>query len=121
MRLFVLRLLLMAVFFNTTIGMPSHGASHIRQAADMARAFVALDACEDPAQAGGTAGAQTAEDAEAVCAWCLGHAPHAAALLPHPGLPLVAAALPERAPPRAVPGAIPAQNRWAFASRDPPR
>lgn len=123
MRLFVLRLLLLAVFFNTAIGMPVHSASHMRQAASGAvQAFVAQQGCEAPAQAayGDTQGGQ-AEAAEAVCVWCMGHAPHAAALLPHAHLPLAAAAPPVRVPPRAVDGDIPAQNRWAFASRDPPR
>ncbi|QPR34280.1 DUF2946 family protein [Delftia acidovorans] len=129
MRLLVLRLLLLAVFFNTAIGMPLHGATHIRQAvAGPAQAFVGLNGCEDDAltgQAGqrGQAGekAEVVETAEAVCAWCMGHAPHAAAWLPHFGLPLAVAAPPERVPPRTVGGAIPSQNRWAFASRDPPR
>ena len=129
MRLLVLRLLLLAVFFNTAIGMPLHGATHIRQAvAGPAQAFVGLNGCEDDAltgQAGqrGQAGekAEVVEAAEAVCAWCMGHAPHAAAWLPHFGLPLAVAAPPERVPPRTVGGTIPSQNRWAFASRDPPR
>src|SRR5260370_31208465 len=75
MRLLVLRLLLLAVFFNTAIGMPLHGATHIRQAAaGPAQAFVGLNGCEDDAltgQAGqrGQAGekAEVVEAAEAVC------------------------------------------------------
>ncbi|CAB5721583.1 Uncharacterised protein [Delftia tsuruhatensis] len=117
MRLLVLRLLLLAVFFNTAIGMPLHGATHIRQAAAVpGQALAGLNGCEDKAPAG-----ETAEAAEAVCVWCMGHAPHAVAVLPHPGLPLAVAAAPHRVPPRTMAGAIPAQNRWAFASRDPPR
>lgn len=119
MRLFVLRLLLLAVFFNTAIGMPVHSASHMRQAAGGAvQAFVALQGCQAQEADARTQG--QAETAESVCVWCLGHAPHAAAWWPHMGLPLPAAALPVQVPPRAVDGAIPAQNRWAFASRDPP-
>src|SRR5258708_2833826 len=80
MRLLVLRLLLLAVFFNTAIGMPLHGATHIRQAAaGPAQAFVGLNGCEDDAltgQAGqrGQAGekAEVVEAAEAVCVWCMG-------------------------------------------------
>lgn len=123
MRLLVLRLLLLAVFFNTAIGMPLHGATHIRQAvAGPAQVFAGLNGCEDDALAG-QAGekAEVVEAAEAVCVWCMGHAPQAAAWLPHFGLPLAVAAPPERVPPRTVGGAIPSQNRWAFASRDPPR
>jgi hypothetical protein len=123
MRLLVLRLLLLAVFFNTAIGMPLHSATHMRQAAAGAvQAFVAANGCEDRALAGeaGQAG-QATESAEAICVWCMGHAPHAAAMLPHLDLPLAAAQASERAAPRAVPGAITAQNRWAVASRDPPR
>lgn len=123
LRLLVLRLLLLAVFFNTAIGMPLHGATHIRQAvAGPAQAFEGLNGCEDDALAGqrGQAG-EKAEAAETVCVWCMGHAPNAAALLPHFGLPLAVAVPPERVPPRTVGGAIPPQNRWAFASRDPPR
>lgn len=117
MRLLVLRLLLLAVFFNTAIGMPLHGATHIRQAAAApGQAFAGLNGCEDKAPAG-----EKAEAAEALCVWCMCHAPHAAAWLPHFGLPLAVAAPPERVPPRTVGGAIPSQNRWAFASRDPPR
>ena len=112
-----IRLLLLAVFFNTAIGMPLHGATHIRQAAAApGQAFAGLNGCEDKAPAG-----EKAEAAEALCVWCMGHAPHAAAWLPHFGLPLAVAAPPERVPPRTVGGAIPSQNRWAFASRDPPR
>lgn len=125
MRLLVLRLLLLAVFFNTAVGMPVHSALHMRQAvAGAAEAFVAAQGCEAPAQAApvrAQAGAETVEAAESVCVWCMGHAPHAAAVLPYLALPLAAAAPPERVPPRAVGGSIPAQNRWAFASRDPPR
>lgn len=123
MRLLVLRLLLLAVFFNTAIGMPLHGATHIRQAAaGPAQAFAGLNGCEDKAPAGSASQTgETAEAAEAVCVWCMGHAPHAAAWLPHYGLPLAVSAAPQRVPPRTVAGAIPAQNRWAFASRDPPR
>lgn len=103
MRLLVLRLLLLAVFFNTAIGMPLHGATHIRQAAAApGQAFAGLNGCEDKAPAG-----EKAEAAEAVCVWCMGHAPHAAAWLPHFGLPLAVAAPPERVPPRTVGGAIP--------------
>lgn len=122
MRLLVLRLLLLAVFFNTAIGMPLHGATHIRQAvAGPAQAFVGLNGCEDALTGQAGEKAEVVEAAEAVCAWCMGHAPHAAAWLPHFGLPLAVAAPPERVPPRTVGGAIPSQNRWAFASRDPPR
>lgn len=125
MRLLVLRLLLLAVFFNTAVGMPVHSALHMRQvAAGTVEAFVAVHGCEVPAQAASgkaQGGAETVEAAESVCVWCMGHAPHAAAVLPHLALPMAAAAPPERVPPRAVGGSIPAQNRWAFASRDPPR
>ncbi|HBJ99247.1 MAG TPA: hypothetical protein DDZ62_04210, partial [Delftia acidovorans] len=77
MRLLVLRLLLLAVFFNTAIGMPLHGATHIRQAvAGPAQAFVGLNGCEDDALTGqrGQAGekAEVVEAAEAVCVWCMG-------------------------------------------------
>src|SRR3989442_4042753 len=68
MRLLVLRLLLLAVFFNTAIGMPLHGATHIRQAAaGPAQAFVGLNGCEDDALTGqaGQRG-QAGEKAEVV-------------------------------------------------------
>jgi hypothetical protein len=126
MRTLVLRLLLLAVFFNTAVGMPVHSASHLRQGfAPQALApeyFAALWGGEDrmSESAEPALAPHQTESAETVCAWCMGHAAQAVACLASPRLPLAVPARQLRPPPRTLHAAFSTQNRWAFASRDPP-
>ena len=112
----LLRLVLLAVFFNAAIGVPLHEAGHWRQAV---QSLAQEAASEDLADLADVADAGHPEEAHGVCAWCLAHA--------HQGTP------PARSPaalevartmalPRAPPGErfVPDPGRWPFASRDPP-
>ncbi|WP_280807295.1 DUF2946 family protein [Variovorax boronicumulans] len=109
----LLRLLLLAVFFNAAIGMPLHEAGHLRQAADGLTQAAAFEGCANAADPAGE------EEAHGVCEWCLAYAHHAPAPAPQPASFEVrqSAAMP-RAPPVAV--FVPNPLRWPFASRDPP-
>lgn len=116
MRRILLRLLLLAVFFNTAIGVPLHEAEHLRQAAPaISQGWGLLEADGD------TTSSEHGEEVHGLCAWCLAHAQQATALaspsalhatvvepatLPGPGLAVAFA---------------PSPGRWPFASRDPPR
>ena len=108
------RLLLLAVFFNTVIGMPLHEAVHLQEAGAAVAAFPA-------AQANGDAdAAEHVQEADGACAWCLAYAHLGTAL----SSPPAAHALPVHASlpgPQALPPFVPSPGRWPFASRDPPR
>ncbi|HSW16601.1 MAG TPA: hypothetical protein VLJ86_05195 [Ramlibacter sp.] len=116
LRRVLLRLLALAVFFNTVIGMPVHESGHLRQAkaAAMVEALSAQevgDAYASQEQDGGAHGA---------CAWCLALGHLGTALASHPAGH--ASALPTELPaPRATREFVPGPGRWPFASRDPPR
>src|SRR5256885_14240365 len=104
MRLLVLRLLLLAVFFNTAIGMPLHGATHIRQAAaGPAQAFEGPNGGEDDPLTGQAAQpaqpaekAEAAEPPEAACEGGMAQAPQPPPWRPHFGRPRAVAPPPER-------------------------
>jgi hypothetical protein len=108
------RLLLLAVFFNTVIGMPLHEAVHLQETG---AAVAALPA----AQANGDAdAAEHGQEVDGACAWCLAYAHLGTAL----SSPPAAHALPVHASlpgPQALPPFVPSPGRWPFASRDPPR
>lgn len=106
----LLRLLLLAVFFNTAIGAPLHLAagSHLQ---------VAAGASPDT----GPTAPEHAEHGHGTCAWCLAQAQQAYAL---------ASTAPPVAPPAEPaatlapgprPSCIAEPERWPFAARDPPR
>lgn len=111
LRRLLIQLLLLAVFFNTVIGMPAHEAGHLHQTAV---AEAALEGGED------ASGPEHGAEAESACAWCLAHA--------HPGImptaesAVHALAVPAGPPQARAPEAfVPSPGRWPFSSRDPPR
>ncbi|MEJ1169940.1 DUF2946 family protein [Variovorax sp. CCNWLW235] len=112
MRRILLRLLLLAVFFNTAVGMPLHEAEHLQQAGpEVAQEWRSLDA-------GDTDGHDT--EAQALCSWCVAFAQQACALA---APPIYLASRTEPASLQATrPAAafVPDPERWPFASRDPP-
>ena len=108
------RLLLLAVFFNTVIGMPVHEAAHLQEAS-VAVSTLALPQANDAADA-----AEDGQEVDGACAWCLAYAhlgtalsspPTAQARPVHAGLPR----------PQAQRPFVPSPGHWPFASRDPPR
>jgi hypothetical protein len=108
------RLLLLAVFFNTVIGMPVHEAVHLQEA-KAAVAALQVPQANDDADA-----AEHGQEVDGACAWCLAYAHLGTALSSPPaarGLP-VHAGLPR---PQALPPFVPSPGHWPFASRDPPR
>lgn len=116
LRHFLLRLLLLAVCFNTAMGKPAHEAWHLEQAtaaltpAPAPSAQLADDDAD--AQAQGSA-------ADGPCTWCLAHA--SLGFVPAPlaavhGLAWQTGLL-HRQGPEAF---VPSPGRWPFAARDPP-
>jgi hypothetical protein len=112
MRRILLRLLLLAVFFNTAVGMPLHEAEHLQQAGpEVAQEWRSLDVDD-------TDGHDT--EAQALCSWCVAFAQQASALA---APPIYLASRTEPASLQATrPAAafVPDPERWPFASRDPP-
>ena len=112
----LLRLLLLAVFFHTAIGMPLHEARHLRGlVAEVAQAEGdALRASPD------TAPDSHGEEAHGLCAWCHAYTQADDGMLPDCGQAVAASAGSSGvAPHTAVASAHP--GHWRFASRDPPR
>ena len=107
------RLLLLAVFFNTVIGMPAHEAVHLK--AEAAVAALSVPQANDDADA-----AEHGQEADGACAWCLAYAHLGTALSSPPAAhaPPVHAGLPR---PQALLAFVPSPGHWPFASRDPPR
>lgn len=128
LRLAILRVLLLALCFNTTVGMAAHAAEHLREV--LAASFIqvpdarptSLAAGPDVPQTAGPEAAQAEGDHEShgrLCEWCVAFS--------HPSVGLGAAqtvALPVQAavPPQPLrdTGFVPEPRRWRFASRDPP-
>jgi hypothetical protein len=113
LRRLLIRLLLLAVFFNTVIGMPAHEAEHLQQSAAAVTALSAQPADED------ADASEHGSEAHGACAWCLAHAHPGIAPTSSPAVPALAvqAGLPR---PQAPATFIPSPGRWPFASRDPP-
>jgi len=113
LRPFLLRLLLLAVFFTGSVGTPLHEAAHLRQLTDVIRQAAMAQHPENED------GESPAQEADAPCAWCLATSVAALATSPQTN----AAAPPET---RALPATprrtafIASSTRWRFASRDPP-
>jgi hypothetical protein len=112
-RQWLIRLLLLAVFFNAAVGNPAHEAMHLE------RATSALAASASPREAPDADVSQPCDEASTACAWCLAHA--------NLGLPLRSAvAVPawvEETCPRRPQGHetfVHRPARWHFAARDPP-
>ena len=113
LRRVLIRLLLLAVFFNTVIGMPAHEAGHLQQAA------AAEMALPGPLADDNADGPEHGNEARA-CAWCLAHVQLGIVPTSSPGVHALAvqADLPR---PHAPGTFVPSPGRWPFASRDPPR
>lgn len=114
----LLRLLLLAVFFNAAIGMPLHEAGHMREAVESAAQAAALDTLADSA-AEADSPAHGEQEIHGVGECCLAHVHFAAAPA---RLPAALEVVQTTALPRAPPGPafVPFPGRWPFASRDPP-
>ena len=106
------RLLLLAVFSNTVIGMPAHEAEHLQETS---AAVTALSAAADE----GADASEHGNEAQGACAWCLAfaHLGIAPTSLPAVHALAVQAGLPR---PQAPGTFVPSPGRWPFASRDPP-
>ncbi|GKS89990.1 hypothetical protein [Acidovorax sp. SUPP2539] len=111
----LLRLLLLAVFLHTCIGLPLHEAEHLRVAIGTGPEAVSVVQDDAP---------QPAKLAHALergpCAGCMAFA-QPAALPGGIGLPVPQAGGGPNCPqPTAAFAFVPAPGRWPFASRDPP-
>ncbi|MBT2304988.1 DUF2946 family protein [Variovorax paradoxus] len=113
LRRLLIRLLLLAVFFNTVIGMPAHEAEHLQQTAAAVTALSAQPADED------ADASEHGNEANGACAWCLAfaHLGIAPTSLPAVHALAVQAGLPR---PQAPGTFVPSPGRCPFASRDPP-
>jgi len=107
----LIRLLLLAVFFHTVIGMPAHQAAHQQQAVAALAGAPAADEAMD---------AEHGSEVHAACAWCLAYAQlgNAPASLAAAVIAVPQAELPR---PQAREAFVPDPCRWPFAARDPPR
>ncbi|WP_295522368.1 DUF2946 family protein [uncultured Pseudacidovorax sp.] len=105
----VLRLLLIAVLFNTAVGHGLHEGVHLREGGAALSSAADLGDADEPGEA----------RTDAVCAWCHLGAQLASAIWPPPailGVAVVGTAQPllRIHPPR------PAPNAWRYSARDPP-
>lgn len=138
MRSLILRVLLLAVWFNTAIGMPLHAAEHLpghphlphEQGHEQvhAQAQDGGDAehhghADDGHGHGHAHAACEGEDhaaTHAACVWCLSHAQLAMALAAPQAGPPPALAGPAAFSPAAAAAFVPQPERWRYATRDPP-
>jgi len=119
----VLRVLLLAVFFNTAIGMPLHAAGHMQGHGHLdGHLHGHLHAGEDTGHCDDAAAAQPEEHAEAhaQCVWCPAQAQLGMALASAPHTPLPQLALPAAFNATTATVWLPQPERWRFAARDPP-
>jgi hypothetical protein len=110
----LLRLLLLAVFFNTAVGLPLHDAVHLREAV--------ADTAQERAVQAATEGGSSSEHGESVhglCAWCLAYAQQTSAPSSLPVLHGPAELMAQQRP-RSQESLFPCPGRWPFAARDPP-
>jgi hypothetical protein len=134
MRALWIRVLLLAVLFNTVLGVPLHAAAHLHglpgHEPPLGHEHAhGASGCDDAAVASSAHahGAEADEEAphgahggHGACTWCHSHAQLATALLGLAGLPLPAAAA--AAPPAAAPAELGHAQalRWRYAARAPP-
>lgn len=113
LRTLLLRLLLIAAFFNAAVGLPLHEVGHLQE-------FAAAQAAPDTHAIGDTDG-EPSERAEAhgLCAWCAAYAAQAMALTLVTAFAMPAEAV-APSPVRRVADFVPPGWRWRFAARDPP-
>ncbi|RVU46313.1 DUF2946 family protein [Rubrivivax rivuli] len=131
MRALWIRVLLLAVFFNTVLGVPLHAAEHLhglpghahthgteREDATVAHAHTHEHA--DAHAHGHATDGEAPHGAHGSCTWCSSHAQLAAALLGPAGLALPAA--PAAAAPvmQAAEAGHASTPRWRYAARAPP-
>jgi len=107
---FLLRLLLLSVFFNTAIGLPTHEAKHLPNLGEAVAGW----------QADGGTGSPDDDGLHELCEWCHAHAQAFAPVAAGPvTLPLAPTA--DRFAPPASDTLVRSARPWTFASRDPPR
>lgn len=113
----LLRLLLIAVFFNTVVGAPLHELGHLGQSMQQV-AQLGGSVAGDRDEEGGEQ--PPARQAAQLCAECLLQSAFASALLPAlPALPPLTRAAHTVWPVRAT-RFTPSPGGWPFAARDPP-
>ena len=119
MRRLLLKVLVIAVFLNTVIGLPLHAAMHLASGG-AAEAALPFSAAEFSAAEAGAADEHDERAADAPCAWCLAQAEASGAP------PAVADPVPHSAwhgpspvPAAAVPAVFSA-GLWSSAPRGPP-
>lgn len=111
---FLLRLLLLAVFFNTALGMPMHDAKHLQQVGPGSVQAGNSSTDEDITTP------EHGDEIHDACAWCQAFGQQATAL------PAAAISLADRSdrtdrrPPPGLAAFVPSPGRWCFAARDPP-
>ena len=115
LRHFLIRLLLLAVFFNTAIGMPLHAAKHLCGVAPASAQAMGLLAADENTESSGHG-----DSVHKLCDACRAYAQQGEALRAPP-VPQPTAGEPA-ALPRLRHGAafVPSPGRWPFAARDPP-
>lgn len=106
LRLLLLRLLLVAVLFNTAIGVPAHAIEHLREAQ------ASLRDAQAPAER---------TEAHAACVWCSSYAQLAHALDMASPRPCGIGPVAGHAVPQHSADAPPSADRWPFRARDPPQ
>lgn len=115
LRTLLLRLLLIAAFFNAAIGLPLHEVGHLQE-------FAAAQAADARAigDTDGTDGEPSGHaERDGLCTWCAAYAAQGMALALVTALAGPAEALAPHPVPRAADFAPPGW-RWRFAARDPP-
>lgn len=112
LRILLLRLLLVAAFFNAAIGTPLHEAAHLKEPATL---LASTAGTIDDAEGESSERAGTPD----ICVWCAVHGAQGMALMLVVALALRAEA-PGPHPLRQAADFVPAGWRWRFAARDPP-
>jgi hypothetical protein len=114
LRTLLLRLLLVAAFFNAAVGVSLHESGHLRE-------LVAAATQDAQARPIGETGDEPSSQAEAsgLCAWCTAYATQATPLAFTTALAVPAQALAPH-PVRGWAAFTPQGWHWRFAARDPP-
>lgn len=113
LRTLLLRLLLIAAFFNAAVGMPLHEVGHLQELA-------AAQTAPDARAIGDTDGEPSGHaEAHGLCVWCAAYAAQGMALALVTAFSVPAEALAPH-PVRRVADFVPPGWRWRFAARDPP-
>jgi Protein of unknown function (DUF2946) len=109
----LIRLLLLAVFFNTAVGSSAHEAMHLERATSVLAVSQAAQETPD------TDASRSFDEASAACAWCTAHAnlglPPTSALAVPAWVEQTCLLRPQRHE-----TFVRRPARWHFAARDPP-